>query len=208
MTGRWRKPPWIISTAACSVVSSASSVSGCGVMRSRTSVVSSSMPSATARRTSRSVRMPHISPPANTRTAPTSLLTIRLATSVSGRSGSTVSSSVDMWFRATGIGPILCDDRETSIRAYVRGGRVAARLGARDDGELRRPHVVVRALGRRRAAGRTGRRPAERRAPRREGGDGQRGGGQSPVAAGGGRGGGGGGGGVVPRGGGGGPRGW
>ena len=32
----WRKPPWIMSTAACSVVSSGSIVSGCGVMKSPT----------------------------------------------------------------------------------------------------------------------------------------------------------------------------
>ena len=44
-TGRWRKPPWIISTAACSVVSSGSIVSGWGVMKSPTTALSAWPPS-------------------------------------------------------------------------------------------------------------------------------------------------------------------
>ena len=55
-TGRWRKPPWIMRLAACPVVSIASTVSGPWVIDAETGP--STFPVATARRTSRSVRMP------------------------------------------------------------------------------------------------------------------------------------------------------
>ena len=105
-TGRWRKPPWIMSTAAWSVVSPGSIVSGCGVIRSAT-CVSSPIPSATARSMSRSVRIPARSSPSSTMTAPTSLATMRLATSVSVSPGATVSRSRDMCVRASGTPAIL-----------------------------------------------------------------------------------------------------
>ena len=68
--GRWRKPPWIINTAACSAVSSGSIVSGPRVIQAPT-VASGVRPWATARRTSRSVNTPTRRSPSSTSTAPT-----------------------------------------------------------------------------------------------------------------------------------------
>ena len=69
-TGRCRKPPCIISVAACSVVSSGLDRLGVGRHPVLTTA-SSRIPRATARRTSRSVRIPARRSPSSTSTAPT-----------------------------------------------------------------------------------------------------------------------------------------
>ena len=90
-TGRCLKPPWIIRTAACSVVSSGSIVSG--VRRHEVAHrASPTCPRATARSTSRSVKTPCSRSPARTSTAPTPRSSISRAASASGVAASTVRS--------------------------------------------------------------------------------------------------------------------
>src|SRR6266404_258956 len=87
-TGRWRNPPWIITTPACCVLSSASTVSGPRVIQSATCPPTS--PEAHARITSRSVRIPISRPPETTRAAPTRRAVIAAAASTSVASCSIV----------------------------------------------------------------------------------------------------------------------
>src|SRR5688572_19311485 len=119
VTGRWRKPPWIMSDAACPVDSEASTVSGLRVMRSPTRA-SSTRPSATARRTSRSVRIPARRSPSITSTAPTPRSTMRRAASAMRSSAPTESRSRDMWFPITGTAAIL--DGHDAARDYFATG--------------------------------------------------------------------------------------
>src|SRR5581483_4100472 len=94
-TGRWRKPPWIMIEAAWRVDSSASTVSGSRVIHAAT-FVPSTPPCATARRTSRSVRIPDTASPVSTRIAPTPRSVMRSAAACSGVIDSTVSSLLDI----------------------------------------------------------------------------------------------------------------
>src|SRR5581483_1941682 len=94
-TGRWRKPPWIITDAACPVESEGPIVSGPRVIQAPTSVPST-RPAATARSTSRSVRIPASRSPLSTSTAPTFRPCICCAASTSPMVGSTASSVVDI----------------------------------------------------------------------------------------------------------------
>src|SRR5205085_5148617 len=100
-TGRCRKPPWIITTPACCVLSSASTVSGWRVIHGDTSPPMS--PDAAARSTSRSVTMPIRRSPSMTSTAPTRLFVIDAAASTSGVDSSTVSRLRDITSPTTAI---------------------------------------------------------------------------------------------------------
>ena len=100
-TGRWRKPPWIISAAAWPTVSSGPIVSGARVIASATGP--STPPVATARRTSRSVRMPTRRPPSVTTTAPTRRSCMRPAASTRLVAGPTASTSGDMISSTAGM---------------------------------------------------------------------------------------------------------
>src|SRR5436190_5117491 len=101
-TDRWRKPPWSMIAAAWPGRSSGPTVSGSCVIQAPT-FVPSTPPVATARSTSRSVRIPDNRSPLRTRAAPTPRPCIWAAASVRGSVASTVRSVVDITSRTVAI---------------------------------------------------------------------------------------------------------
>src|SRR5436190_19670894 len=122
-TGRCRKPPWSMTAAACPGRSSGPTVSGSCVIQAPT-FVPSTPPVATARSTSRSVRIPDSRSPLRTSAAPTPRPCIWAAASVRGSVASTARSVVDITSRTVAISvtqllPAPVDER-LQLRFQVR----------------------------------------------------------------------------------------